>query len=209
VDKNKVKELNRALSRLGNDVVGLITGVRSLSDDYQTLLDIMSSLFGDNFKENMGMSDRLIAVVKDREGNVKQVYDSGWSKNGITNAGFAEVAGLIIGITGVTPFSYIAIGTGTTAFDPTQTALVTEAKRKSATVSRVTTTVTNDTAQLQATFSSADGLTGTSAITESGVFNASTGGIMLCRQTFAPLNINWDAGDSLTITWKIQVKQAT
>jgi len=208
VDRNKIKNLNRVLGRLGNDIVGLITMARGISDDYQSLLDVLSTLFGEGLSEDVGMSDRLIAVVKDRDGNIKQVYDSGWSRNGITNAGFAQVAGLIIGVV-TTPFTYIAIGTGTTAFDPTQTALVTEVKRKAATVSRVTTSVTNDTAQLQATFSSADGLTGTAAITESGVFDASTGGNMLCRQTFSALNINWDAGDTLTITWKLQVKQAT
>jgi len=199
-------DLEWVLGRLGNDVVGLISGVKNLSDDYQMLLEVLSK--GGERKEVMGMSDRLIAVVKDKDGNVKQVFDSGWSKNGITNAGFAEVAGLIIGIAGVTPFGYIAIGTGTDAFNPAQTALVTEVKRKAATVSRVTTNVTNDTAQFEATFSAADGLSGTSAITESGVFNASSGGTMLCRQTFAVLNLNWDAGDSLTIIWKVQVKQS-
>jgi hypothetical protein len=157
----------------------------------------------------MGMSDRIIVVVKDKNGNIKQIYDSGWSKNGITNAGFAEIAGLMLADVGGTPFDYIGIGTGTTSFDPSQTALANEIKRKSATGTRVTTTVTNDTAQLVAVFSSADGLSGTAAITESGVFNASAGGVMLCRQTFTAVNVNWDAGDTLQITWKIQVKQAT
>jgi len=157
----------------------------------------------------MGMSDRIIVVVKDKNGNIKQIYDSGWSKNGITNAGFAEIAGLMLTDVGGTPFDYVAIGTGTTAFDPSQTALANEIKRKAGTGTRVTTTVTNDTAQLVAVFSSADGLSGTSSVTESGVFNASTGGTMLCRQVFTAVNVNWDAGDTLQITWKIQVKQAT
>ncbi|MEM2849045.1 MAG: hypothetical protein QXI36_02075, partial [Candidatus Bathyarchaeia archaeon] len=90
-----------------------------------------------------------------------------------------------------------------------QTALVTEIKRKAGTGSRVTTTVTNDTHQLVVTFSAADGLSGTSAVAESGEFNALTGGTMLDRQTFSVLNINWDAGDTLQVTWKVQVKQAT
>jgi hypothetical protein len=143
----------------------------------------------------MGMRDRVILTVKDKNGNVKQEYDSGWSPNGITNAGFASVAGLILTDVGDTPYDYSAIGTGSTAFDPTQTALVTEIKRKAGTGTRVTTSVTNDTAQHVTTFSSADGLTGTSAVTESGVFNASSAGTMLCRQTFSALNINWGAGE--------------
>jgi len=159
--------------------------------------------------ENMGMSDRIIVIVRDKDGNIKQVHDSGWSRNGITYAGFAEIAGLMLTDVGGTPFDYVAIGTGTTAFDPSQTALASELIRKAGTGTRVTTTVTNDTAQLVAVFSSGDGLSGTSSITESGVFNASTGGVMLCRQVFTAVNVNWDAGDTLQITWKIQVKQAT
>ena len=159
-------------------------------------------------KEPMGMRDRVILTVRDKDGKIKQEYDSGWSKNGITNAGIQEVAGLITLDVGGTAFDYIAIGTGTTAFDATQTALITEIKRKAGTGSRVTTTVLADTHQLETTFSSADGLTGTSAVAESGEFNASTSGTMLDRQTFTAQNVNWDAGDTLHVIWKVQVKQA-
>jgi len=203
-------ELDEALAEMANDVIVMMAMARNLSSHYQRLLDILAMRLGKGGKvERMGMRDRVILTVKDSEGNIKQEYDSGWSENGITNAGMAEVAGLILTDVGGTPFDYIAIGTGTTAFDPTQTALVNEIKRKAATGTRVTTSVTNDTAQLVTTFSSADGLTGTSAVTESGVFNASTGGTMIARQVFSALNINWDAGDTLQVTWRIQVKQAT
>jgi hypothetical protein len=195
-----IEELNETMERMGNDLLMLAASTRNLSSTYQKLLKILASLFNlktgeEGIREPMGMKDRIILRVFDSEGNIKQEYDSGWSRNGITNAGMAEVAGLILTDVGGTPFDYIAIGTGTTAFDPTQTSLVTEIKRKAATGTQVTTTVTNDTAQLVTTFSSADDLTGTSAVTESGVFNASTGGTMLCRQVFSALNINWDAGE--------------
>ena len=65
------------------------------------------------------------------------------------------------------------------------------------TVSRVTTTVTNDTARLVGTITEA----ATLAITESGVFNADTAGTMLCRQTFSAVNVL--SGDSLQFTWSI------
>jgi len=199
-----MSELEEVLGRMGNEIMSLIGTTRNLSLDYQKLTDILAKLSQPTQspqqqeakpKEPMGIRDRVILTVRDKNGNVKQEYDSGWSPNGITNAGMAEVAGLITLDVGGTAFDYIAIGTGTTAFDPTQTALVTEIKRKGATGSRTTTTVTNDTAQYVTTFSSADGLSGTSAVTESGVFNASTGGTMLCRQVFSALNINWDAGE--------------
>ena len=193
-----MSELEEVLGRMGNEIMSLIGTTRNLSLDYQKLTDILAKLSQPRQspqqqetkpKEPMGIRDRVILTVRDKNGNVKQEYDSGWSLNGITNAGMAEVAGLITLDVGGTAFDYIAIGTGTTAFDPTQTALVTEIKRKAGTGSRTTTTVTNDTAQYVTTFSSADGLTGTSAVTESGVFNASTGGVLLCRQVFSALNI--------------------
>lgn len=156
-------------------------------------------------EKKMVVRDRVLIKVFDANGNVKYEYDTGWSDNGITNAGFAEVAALIGSGLGGTSFGYVAIGTGTTPFSPTQTALVTEIKRKTATVSRVTTNVTNDTTQWVATFSSADGLSGTSTVTESGVFNASSEGTMLCRQVFSGISLNWDAGDSIQVTWKVVV----
>jgi len=203
--------LDRILSRMGNNILSLIGLTRNIGDDYQQLLTELRKLLENTgeHKERMAVRDRVILEVRDKNGRLKQKYDSGWSLNGITNAGFAEVAGLLLTDVGGTAFDYIAIGTGTTSFDPTQTTLVSEISRKAGTGSRVTTSVTNDTAQLQAQFSSADGLSGTSAVTESGVFNASSGGTMLCRQTFSALNIDWDAGDTLTVTWKIQVKQGT
>jgi hypothetical protein len=126
--------------------------------------------------------------------------------NIITNVGLAEMVKLVFGLGG-TAFGYIAIGTGTTAEAATDTALVAEIKRKAATKTQTTTSVTGDTCLLQATFSSADGLTGTSAVSEAGVFNAATGGVLLARKTFAAVNVNWDAGDQLTINYYIQLSR--
>jgi len=131
--------------------------------------------------------------------------------NVITNVGLKQLSGLINGLV-TTPFKYIAIGDGSstsagscTDAAATDTALGHELKRKEATASQVTTSVTDDTAQLVATFSSADGLTGSASLCEAGVFDASTGGNMLARRTFPVINLNWDNGDSIQITWKIQV----
>lgn len=125
--------------------------------------------------------------------------------NVITNVGLAEMASLILldNPDSATAFDFIAIGTGTTAAAASQTALVTEITtggggRTAGTGTTVTTSVTDDTSQLTATFS----FTGTFAITESGVFNAASAGIMLCRQVFAVINVV--SGDSLVVTWKIQ-----
>ena len=131
--------------------------------------------------------------------------------NGVTNAGKAAMASRCNGSGGEAAFTAIGMGTGTTAFNASDTALETEKKADgtgasgvhalataSVTASRVTTTVTNDTAQLVGTIS----YTATLAVTESGVFNADTSGTLLCRQTFTAVNVV--NGDSLQITWKVK-----
>ena len=132
--------------------------------------------------------------------------ETGILRNIITNAGIAEMIKLVFGLGGAA-FGYIAIGTGTTAESATDTALAAEIKRKAASKTQTTTSITGDTCLLTATFSSADGLTGTSAVTEAGVFNASTGGVLLARKVFSAVNVNWDAGDSLTINYYIQLSR--
>jgi hypothetical protein len=66
------------------------------------------------------------------------------------------------------------------------------------TASSVTTTLTNDTAQFVGTVS----ISGTIAVTESGLFNADTNGTLLARQTFSAVNVV--SGDSIQFTWKIK-----
>lgn len=124
--------------------------------------------------------------------------------NLVTNAGKAGVASRINGSGGEAAFTYIAVGTGTTAANAADTTLEAEIAdsglaRASATASRVTVDVTNDGARLVYTFS----VTGTKAVTESGVLNASSSGVLLCRQVFSAVNVV--SGDSLQVTWTIDV----
>lgn len=124
--------------------------------------------------------------------------------NLITNAGFAGVASRLNGDGAQAAFTYIAVGVGTTAAAVGDTTLETEITdsglaRAAATASRITTDVTNDTAQLTKTFS----VTGTKAVTESGVLNASSSGVLLARQVFSAINVV--SGDSLVITWKFDI----
>lgn len=105
-------------------------------------------------------------------------------------------------IYGNTPagFTYVAIGTGTTAPAATDTALQAEittggGARKTGTC----TFIAPATAQIEATFDFTTSFT----VTESGLFNASSAGDMLCRQTFGPYSVV--SGDSLILRWKISV----
>ena len=95
-----------------------------------------------------------------------------------------------------TAMSHMAIGTGTTAAAAGDTTLGTEAGR----VSLTSTTVTSNAVAYVATFGAG---TGTGAITEAGLFNASSGGDMLCRTVFSV--INKGAADTLGITWTVTV----
>ena len=128
-----------------------------------------------------------------------------WRKNIITNAGLAAIIRLIASGLQESKFSHIAIGTGTNPESATDTALQQEIKRKAATVTQVTTTVPGDTALFEATFSSADGLSGSHTVSEAGIFNAATGGILLARKVFPGVPLNWNAGDSITIRYFIQM----
>lgn len=106
------------------------------------------------------------------------------------NTGKADVALLINN-----KYDYVAIGTGS-APTATSTTLDAEVMRELSTNTRITTTVTNDTSQQTATFSIATGY----ALTNSAVFDESTGGVMLCGQGFSVINVI--AGDTLITVWK-------
>lgn len=123
-------------------------------------------------------------------------------KNLITSAGKAGMASRCNGDGAEAAFTYLALGTGTGAAAAGDTTLGTESTdsglaRAAATCSRVTTTVTNDTAQLLKQWTAS----GSVAVTESGVLNAASAGTLLARQVFSA--INCVSGDTLQITWKI------
>jgi hypothetical protein len=92
--------------------------------------------------------------------------------------------------------THMAIGTGTSTPGASDTALGTQTGRVSLSGSVVST----NTITYTATFPAG---TGDGAITEAGVFNASSGGTMLCRTTF-PV-VNKASGDTIAITWVVTV----
>ena len=150
-------------------------------------------------KEKAGMMGIIEIVHRSKDGEVKEKR---LVRNKITNAGLAAITAVLLTDVAGNEFDYIAVGTGTTAAAATDTALETEITdsglaRAAGTGTRVTTTVTNDTAQLATTFS----VTGSKAVTEVGMLNAASAGDLLARQVFSALNVV--NGDSLAITWKI------
>jgi len=113
-------------------------------------------------------------------------------KNITVNTGFRAVCDMM-GSGGIEPFKYCAIGTSTVAPSTSDTALGAETARAIGGYTRTADTIWKN----DATFGAG---VGTGAIAESGLFNASSGGTMLCRQTFAV--INKGASDTLVVTWQ-------
>ena len=95
-----------------------------------------------------------------------------------------------------TAMTHMAIGTGSTAAAAGNTTLGSEAGR----VALTSTTVSTNNVAYVATFPAG---TGTGAITEAGILNASSGGTLLCRTVFNV--INKAAADTLGITWTVTV----
>tara|TARA_Y100001973_G_scaffold103198_1_gene169933 strand:- start:252 stop:677 length:426 start_codon:yes stop_codon:yes gene_type:complete len=95
-----------------------------------------------------------------------------------------------------TAMSHMAIGSGSTAAAASQTALGTQLGR----VSLTSTSVSGAVVTYVATFAAG---TGTGAVTEAALLNASSSGTMLCRTVFSV--VNKGANDSMTITWTVTV----
>jgi len=136
-------------------------------------------------------------LLLDADGNIKERREFA---NLVVNSGLAYIASRMKDATATT-MSHMAVGSGSVAAAATDTALGTQLARVALdSTSLTTTTATNDAVQYVATFAAG---TGTGAITEAGIFNASSAGTLLCRTVFSV--INKGALDTLVITWKVTV----
>lgn len=144
--------------------------------------------------ENLGLTGRLKIVLKDSNGNVKDERDL---KNLVVNSGLAFITDRMTANT-ASVMSHMGVGSGTTAVDPADTALETQIGSRKALTSATRSGSNDESIIYVATFDPGEG---TGAITEAGIFNASTAGTMLCRTVFSV--VNKAAGDTLEITWTI------
>ena len=92
--------------------------------------------------------------------------------------------------------SHMAIGSGSTSAAAGDTALGSQLGRVPLTSTGISGAVLTYTASFAAG-------TGTGAVTEAGLFNASSSGTMLCRTVFSV--VNKGSSDSMTITWTVTV----
>ncbi len=138
-------------------------------------------------EEGMKIKGAITLFLTKGSGEVEVVHKD----NIIVGGGFDFVADAI-GNASTRPgvMGWIAVGTGSTAAASTQTALVTELKRNAATYAH---TAGTKVFTFTASFLAGDA---TGAITEAGVFNASSSGTMFDRVVFPVVNKGSD--DSLT-----------
>lgn len=149
-------------------------------------------MLNDSLKAKGTLTLQLI----DADGKVKEQHE----RNLVVNTGLAYIISRMKDAT-TTVMSHMGVGSGTTAAAAADTALQNQLARVALdSTAIVTTNVTSDSVQYVATFNAG---TGTGAVTEAGIFNAATAGIMLCRTVFPVIN-KGDL-DTLVITWKVTV----
>ena len=145
------------------------------------------------FNDNLKLSGQLNIVLRDKNGNVKEERTE---KNLVVTTGLGYIASRMKDAS-ATAMTHMALGSGTTNALAAQTDLITLLGSREALDS---TTVTANAVAYVASFEATDA---TGAVTEAGIFNASTGGTMLCRVKFDV--VNKAADDTMTVTWTITV----
>jgi len=144
--------------------------------------------------DNLKVTGQVSLSLYDQNGNLK---DGRKVKNLVVNTGRGFIASRMIS-GGASVMSHMALGSGSTAPATGNTALesllgVREILDSSASPATGVVLYT----------SSFEGGDATGAVTEAGIFNAASGGTMLCRTTFD--TINKSATDTLSVTWTITI----
>lgn len=147
-----------------------------------------------NTIENIKATGVLAVLLVGEDGSIKETREF---KNLVVSTGTAYIASRMKDAT-ATAMTHMELGTGTTAAANGDTTLGTLIA--SSRTALTTTTVSANTITYVATFNAG---VGTGAVTEAGIFNASSSGTMLCRTVF-PV-VNKQSGDSMTVTWTVTI----
>ena len=141
--------------------------------------------------ETIGIKGALTIILKDKDGKIKEKREL---KNLVVQAGTEFIASRMLGDSEV-PMTAMGVGSGLTDARPSDVDLQLVINERvlldsaTASVNKVVYVCS-----FKDTF-------GEASISEAGIFNAPTGGTMLCRTVF-PV-INKQAADSISISWTI------
>jgi len=141
--------------------------------------------------EGLKLKGRVGIQLRDAQGNLKETREI---DNLVVDSGLNFICDRMEG-TSEAVMSHMGLGSGTTAADATDTDLESLLGSREELDS---TTVSTNTITYVASFEASDA---TGAVTEAGLFNASTSGTMLCRTVFDV--VNKQADDTMTVTWTI------
>ena len=141
--------------------------------------------------DDLKLRGDVAIVLKDKDGKVKESREI---NNLVVSAGLTYICSRMADASaGV--MSHMALGSGTTAAAAGDTDLESILGSREALDS---TTASSNTITYVSSFEAGEG---TGAVTEAGIFNASTSGTMLCRTVFAV--VNKQADDTMSVTWTI------
>ena len=141
--------------------------------------------------EDLKLRGDVAIVLKDKDGNIKESREI---HNLVVSSGLEFICSRMAG-TSAGVMSHMALGSGTTAAAAGQTDLVSILGSREALDS---TSASSNTITYVSSFEAGEG---TGAVTEAGIFNASSSGTMLCRTVFAV--VNKQADDTMSVTWTI------
>ena len=144
------------------------------------------------FTDSVKAKGNLRILVKDNAGGLKEDRKV---ENLVVTIGKNHIANRLTSNANVI-MSHMAIGDSNTAAVVSQTTLGSELAR----VTLDSTTLDNATATYTATFGAG---VGTGTLTEAGIFNSGSTGVMLCRTNFNAVNKAY--GDTVVITWNVTI----
>jgi len=148
-----------------------------------------------SIKDTLKVTGQLSVKHIGKDGNTIREYNL---KNLVVTTGLQHIAARLVNSGSPNQMSHMAVGSGSTAPALENTTLGSQLGRVSLTTAGGV--PSGSTVTYTANFPAG---TATGAITEAGIFNASSAGTMLCRTTF--LAINKGADDTLAVSWVLTI----
>jgi len=143
---------------------------------------------------------RIKIGERDKQGQVQVVGDSGWlGPNQVVNLGFQDYICAAIGaVAGSKQVSHMALGTGTVPAS-NGTSLAGETAARETTSNSV---VSSNTLRCTAEWASGDHPGGSPTLQNIGLFNTSSGGTLVCGNTYT--TSSWASNQGVSATYELR-----